>query len=522
MARSGLQGRLEKLTEGRGRNNFGAAGVPEVSRAVDRVGRADAASWRTRAMRLATERRAIEDQSGHRERATGVRMWGRWVAAGIVAAGAAGCEQVEQVQDRFRDLTPHEAYQASLAEAGLDQTALGRDWLTAGRLAFDTAVPVTLPFEEEGFITAEQPGAMSYRITIGRGQRLTADVELVGQEETRVFIDFFRVASSERDPARPIYSSDSVPGQIVHEPWREGEYILRLQPELLRGGRYRVSLRLDAQLAFPVEGHGMPAVQSFFGADRDGGRRSHHGVDIFARRGTPVLATSAGVVRRVEVTNLGGKVVWLRDQTRNANIYYAHLDSQYVSEGDVVQLGDTVGFVGNSGNARTTPPHLHFGIYRRGEGPVDPAPFLRPVTATMPRMTVELAALGGWLRVSSAASLRAAPGGRSPALRDISPGTPIRVLGGSGDFYRVRIPDGAIGYLPAGRTEAVEESSTPQVVVAAAELLASPDQAAPAMDLLITGTAVPVLGRFEEYLYVRGPDGRLGWLARTAAQQQAP
>ena len=97
-----------------------------------------------------------------------------------------------------------------------------------------------------------------------------------------------------------------------------------------------------------------------------------------------MLATSAGTINRVSVTNLGGKVVWIRDPVRNANIYFAHLDSQVVQNGDRVEVGDTIGFVGNTGNARTTPPHLHFGIYRRGEGAVDPAPFIRPVPRVRP------------------------------------------------------------------------------------------------------------------------------------------
>ena len=116
--------------------------------------------------------------------------------------GVTACEQVEQVQDRFRDLTPHEAYQESLAVAGLTTTALGRDWVAAGRTAVDQAAPVSLPFEEQGFITPEAPGAMAYRITVGRGQKLTAQVTLAGADSTRVFVDLFRAPSSESDPPR--------------------------------------------------------------------------------------------------------------------------------------------------------------------------------------------------------------------------------------------------------------------------------------------------------------------------------
>lgn len=443
----------------------------------------------------------------------------RCVLAICMPLALLACEQVEQVQDRFRDLTPYEAYQEALAEAGLAETALGRDWIAAGRTAFDTAVPVSLPFQEQGFITAEEPGAMAYRVTIGRGQKLTAEVTLEGEPDTRLFVELFRVPASEGDPPRPIYSADSIPDAIVHEPWRGGDFILRIQPELLRGGQFHVRLRLDAQLAFPVEGHGMPAVQSVFGDDRDAGRRVHHGVDIFARRGTPVLATSAGVVNRVNVTNLGGKVVWLRDPVRNANIYYAHLDSQYVRSGDRVQVGDTLGFVGNTGNARTTPPHLHFGVYRRGEGPVDPAPFIRPPSGSLSAMTADLELLGGWVRLTAEGTrLRAAPGQEGPIVREMERYTPLRVLGGSGEYFRVRLPDGVSGYVASRLTESTDEPVASQVVAAAESVRERPSTRSPVMSTLDVGTEVPVLGRFDGYLYVVAPGGRTGWVAD--AQQQ--
>ena len=75
-------------------------------------------------------------------------------------------------------MTPHEAYQASLSDAGLTTTALGRDWLLAAHQSVQAPVEISLPFQEEGFITPEQPSAVAYRLTIGRGQRLTAEVSL--------------------------------------------------------------------------------------------------------------------------------------------------------------------------------------------------------------------------------------------------------------------------------------------------------------------------------------------------------
>ena len=446
-----------------------------------------------------------------------MRPLDRAVLSASLAVLLVGCEEVEQLQDRFRDLTPYEAYQESLATAGLDATALGRDWVAAGVDAVQNAAPVSLPFSEEGFITEESPGAVAYRVTIGRGQKLVAEVSLTGEDETRLFVDLFRVAAADDDPPRPVFSSDSLPNTIVHEPWRGGEYVLRVQPELLRGGQFRVELRIDAQLAFPVEGHGMGAVQSVFGVDREGGRRSHEGIDIFARRGTPVLAASAGRVNRVAVTGLGGKVVWVRDPVRGANVYYAHLDSQYVSDGQAVAAGDTLGFVGNSGNARTTPPHLHFGLYRRGEGAVDPAPFLRRPRGEAVALTADLDRLGSWVRLrGEGIRLRSAPDG--PVLRELTEHTPMRVLGGSGEYYRVTLPDGAQGFVAARLTESLDAPLEAQRADVAATLLAGPDRSAPVVAMIDSGAEVPVLGRYAGFLFVEAPDGGRGWLADTAQQ----
>jgi SH3-like domain-containing protein len=338
-------------------------------------------------------------------------------------------------------------------------------------------------------------------------------VTLNSSEPTRLFVDLFRLPEDEDDPLRPVISSDSLPGDFVIEPWRGGEYVLRIQPELLRGGTYGVTLRLDAQLAFPVEGYDMRGVQSIFGVDRDGGRRTHAGIDIFARRGTPVLAVSAGRVNRVAITGLGGKVVWVRDAIRNSNIYYAHLDSQYVSDGENVEIGDTLGFVGNTGNARTTPPHLHFGIYRRREGAVDPYPFLNPPRGTMADQTADLARLGEWVRlIDDGIRLREAPGRGGTVIRELGKYTPLRVLGSSGAYFRVRAPGGVDGYVAASLTEPADQPLGSQVATAGGAVLLEPDGDALVIAQLQPGAEVPVLGRYEGYLYVRAPSGHAGWM----------
>ncbi len=403
---------------------------------------------------------------------------GRWCARLVaVLAVAAGCEQVEKIEDRFRDLTPHEAYLASLAAAGLAETALARDWTAAGSGALEDPLVVEAPFEERGHIAPEEPSAVAYRVHIPRGRKLTFRVSMEAPADTRLFIDLFRVPDNEADPLRPVFSSDSLARTFEHEDrWRAGDYILRIQPELLRGGSFHLSLGQEAVFAFPVEGHTPRSILSGFGAPRDGGRRVHHGVDIFARRGTPVLSASAGTAYRVGTAGLGGRVVWVRDGEGN-RFYYAHLDRQYVREGARVEPGDTLGFVGNTGNARTTPPHLHFGIYRprdqepdcegrRRSCPIDPAPLLVPPPSGATALTADLSILGEDVRVAgNGIRLRAGPGARAEVLAELVPDIPLRVLAASGDRFRVRLPDGSQGYVAARLTRLPSQPGTRAQVV---------------------------------------------------------
>jgi hypothetical protein len=233
---------------------------------------------------------------------------------------------------------------------------------------------------------------------------------------------------------------------------------LRLQPELLRSGRYDIALRVEPTLAFPVEGHGNESVLSPYGVERDGGRRSHEGIDIFASRGTPALAATDGFVRSISPNELGGKVVWLSDERRAQTLYYAHLDSQAVSAGERVHRGDTLGFVGNTGNARTTRPHLHFGIYRPGAGAVDPFPFVRQVQSSLPAVAVDTGRLGTFGMTTAASALVVAPSATADSLRRVGRDTPLQFVGAAGRWYRVQLADGSAGYLPGRSTRSTDRA----------------------------------------------------------------
>jgi hypothetical protein len=144
---------------------------------------------------------------------------------------------------------------------------------------------------------------------------------------------------------------------------------------------------ISKKIVFPVVGT-KAKIGSFWGAVRGGGTRKHRGIDIFAKKGTPLVAISDGVVTSVGNGAISGKTVWLRSNDHPITAYYAHLDQQKVKPGQRVKKGQVIGTVGNTGNARTTPSHLHFGIYTNGDA-VNPLPYVkssprlnRPVAAT--------------------------------------------------------------------------------------------------------------------------------------------
>jgi len=158
-----------------------------------------------------------------------------------------------------------------------------------------------------------------------------------------------------------------------------GEALLR---PLIEGAWY--ALRLETLpaptlLPVPVEGVRPRGLADTWQAARSEGRR-HEGIDIFARRGTPVLSSTEGIVLRVGIDRLGGQVVWVLGPGGQRH-YYAHLDRYGdVHAGMRVAPGIVLGYVGNTGNARTTPPHLHYGIYT-ANGAIDPYSLLHPDAA---------------------------------------------------------------------------------------------------------------------------------------------
>jgi murein DD-endopeptidase MepM/ murein hydrolase activator NlpD len=134
---------------------------------------------------------------------------------------------------------------------------------------------------------------------------------------------------------------------------------------------------LAAPLAVPVAGVRRAQLADTWGAPRSGGRR-HEGIDIFAPCGRPVVSATRGLVLEVGENPLGGQVVRVLGPGGSVH-YYAHLGRfGGLRGGDRVSPGDTLGYVGDTGNARGTPCHLHYGVYERGGGARNPYPLLAP------------------------------------------------------------------------------------------------------------------------------------------------
>ena len=165
-------------------------------------------------------------------------------------------------------------------------------------------------------------------------------------------------------------------------PREPGRSIPGAPPELVRPAPEVTARLTNGGYVFPV--FGTAAYGDTFGAFRaDVAGKWHHGEDLVAPRGTPLLAVADGTLHSVGWNDIGGWRLWLRDDGGN-EFYYAHLDaySPLAVAGRRVRAGDVIGFVGDSGDAEGGLPHLHFEIHPVEllslgyDGAVAPYPFL--------------------------------------------------------------------------------------------------------------------------------------------------
>jgi murein DD-endopeptidase MepM/ murein hydrolase activator NlpD len=390
---------------------------------------------------------------------------------------------------------------------------LGRLWFSAAEQSLIKPLNISTPYSEAGYFAADRPVAAGFRFQAKRGQKLNISLQKKPTAGFLIYMDLWQVATNNNKPEL-LVSADTTTPSINYEIKKDGSYIVRLQPELLKSGEYTLSISTGPSLAFPVTPKAKAKIGSFWGADRDGGARKHEGIDIFAPSRTPLVAAADGTIERVQENNIGGKVVWLRPEGKDYTLYYAHLDEQSVRSGQSVKEGDVVGLMGNTGNARTTPPHLHFGIYAQG-GAVDPLSFVNPVIKTPEKITAPLAPLGKFVRSDNKLlKLFGEPVVTPSNYVTIEPNTLIQVEAASANWYKVMMPDGQKGYIQSTATTSITTPIKKHTVVASQPLLEAPDFNAPKKTSLTAGNSVNILASFRDFHYVKGADDIEGWISK--------
>ncbi len=254
-------------------------------------------------------------------------------------------------------------------------TASLEDWGTLNVLSASTASRKSGPPSAQASVTA-----LRITLTSAHGGLPAGSEIVIGTASATAVADLSAPArprpSGGVQRPRPVTSPKPLPQ--APEPNVGGE---------VPGGPVRVAPEVTGRLSsggfvFPV--YGTASFGDSFGAPRaDVAGGWHHGEDIFAATGTPLLAVADGTLHTIGFNRLGGYRLWLRD-AQGDEFYYAHLSaySPLAVEGRSVRAGDVIGFVGATGDADGGPPHLHFEIHPAAmlglgyDGVVAPYPIL--------------------------------------------------------------------------------------------------------------------------------------------------
>lgn len=402
----------------------------------------------------------------------------------------------------FRKQSLHQQYSHKLEEAGLKETALGRLWFTAAQNALTQPIQIAVPYKQVGYFAADKPRSMGLYFTAKRGQKLSIILEKKPSGGFAIYADLWKAATGRG--AKLLLSMDTAKTEMVYEVDEDGPLVLRLQPELLQSGEYTLTITTAPTLQFPVAGKGAK-VGSVWGDARDNGARQHEGIDIFAPFRTPALAAADGVVRNVAEGGIGGKVIWLRPEGKAISLYYAHLDEQLVQAGQPVKAGDTVGLVGNTGNARSTPPHLHFGIYAMG-GAVDPLPFVNPVIKKPAPVQVNPDNLRQFYRLQK--DLKTAIG------IELKKNTVLLGRAADAANYIGELPDGTLIEVPGNNIQLADNQLVGYKLSAPATLLEAPFLSSPKIMFLEANTLISTYGYYQDFMLVKTNDKSIGWLLK--------
>ena len=347
------------------------------------------------------------------------------------------CRQTDRIPTAD---SPRGIYQQKIKDSPLGEKKIVHNWITAGDTARKEPTAIDIPLQTKSIFFSDEPHAWGWMFSSTEGRIIQVGVAS-SDSSHNIFMDLF--ALQQNDTVLVASTEDSL---LSHEVDKSGSFILRLQPELLISGSFTLKITDRPSMTFPVAGAKLYDIGGKWGDPRDGGKRLHRGIDIFADRNTPAVAAADGRIRRAEKSNsLGGNVIWL--SARGRSLYYAHLDSILTTQGEQVQKGDTLGLVGTSGNARSTPPHLHFGIYGPGSA-VDPFPFIADANDNLPSVDADPTTFNRWGRLQNDnIDLRPTPSTQKQSLATLNRHEAVKILGGVENWYQIKLPDGRSGFV---------------------------------------------------------------------------
>lgn len=342
------------------------------------------------------------------------------------------CKEITKATDLITQPTARERYARNFNTDSVPYLLWEQEY---SQSLYDS-IEIKLPYIERGRFWNRVMTSSGYEIDLYEGEFFHSEIETDSLNAT-VFLDLLKVSKDTINPLEQVSQNEPESNNLDFKVEQSGTYKLIVQPAMATQTPFTLKVYRTPAYTFPVAGKGNAAIQSFWGARRDGGQRSHEGLDIFADRGTPVVAAYNGRVRNTGNRGLGGKQVWVRGDLFGHSLYYAHLDSIAARDGQRVKTGDTLGFVGNTGNARTTPPHLHFGIYKSGAGAINPQPFIFEAVAPKPT-DLEINPNPTGIVGVPAANLRSSSLAKSKKLGRLQQGDTVQILGRSADWYHIR------------------------------------------------------------------------------------
>jgi murein DD-endopeptidase MepM/ murein hydrolase activator NlpD len=349
--------------------------------------------------------------AGASSEVTGLSLFGGEISASSVHAKAQARANGKGATGDFKGSGVTDL--VALGQSVASGTIALADW---GSLTASAAAPAPTERGWRGSITA-----LSIRLTADHGGLPAGTQILVGYAEVAV-------EAPELPPVSPAAGKPANKGKKAGklkppEPKRSA-----IPKPIVRGTPLGVTPKLTAGgYVFPV--YGPSSFTNDWGSPRaDTGW--HHGNDIFAPLGAPILAVAKGTVFSVGWNDVGGYRLWLRDRQGN-QFYYAHLSAytRLAVNGAHVDAGDVLGFVGNSGDAEGTPYHLHFEIHPVGllslgyDGAVNPYTYL---LAWERLEDVRIGSAAGWAPPAASAANAPKPGAILLSVSDISTASGLR------------------------------------------------------------------------------------------------